>query len=135
MAPLALLIAGALLQTPPPPSATVVEPILYYETGSATPREGNRRNLESIIEYALRPDVTAVIIRAHTDSVGPAEANRALAQARGQSVADRLVAEGVSPAIVRIDARGETQPARPTADGVAEPINRRVWVDFEGGFR
>lgn len=131
----ALLLAGALLQTPPPPSVTIIEPVLYYETGSITPREGNRRNLESIVDYALRPDVTAVIIKAHTDTLGTAEANLALARARGQVVADRLVAEGVPPAIIRIDARGETQLARPTADGVAEPLNRRVWVDFESGIR
>jgi outer membrane protein OmpA-like peptidoglycan-associated protein len=135
MPPFALLLAGALLQTPPPPSVTIIEPVLYDETGSITPRESNRRNLESIVDCALRPDVTAVIIKAHTDTVGTAGANLALARARGQAVADRLVAEGVPPAIIRIDARGETQLARPTADGVAEPLNRRVWVDVQSGIR
>lgn len=131
MIQVALLLAGALLQTPPPPSITTIEPILYFESGSTTWRELNRRNLESIVEHALRPDVTAVIIKAHTDTVGTEAANLALSRARGQAVADRLVAEGVPPATIRIDARGETQLARPTADGVAEPLNRRVWVDFE----
>lgn len=131
MTQVALLLAGALLQTPPPPSITIIEPILYYDSGAITPRELNRRNLESIVEYALRPDVTAVIIKAHTDTVGTEEANLDLSRARGQAVADRLVAEGVPPSIIRIDARGETQLARPTADEVAEPLNRRVWVDFE----
>lgn len=131
MAAIALLLAGALIQTPPP--VRIIEPILYYEAGSITPRPANQRNLDIIIDHALRPGVTEVIIIAHTDTVGSAEANLALSEARGRALADRLVAEGVPPALIRIDARGETQLARPTADEVPEPLNRRVWVDTRSG--
>ncbi|MBU1386074.1 MAG: OmpA family protein [Alphaproteobacteria bacterium] len=134
MTPVALLLAGALLQTPPP-SMTIIEPILYFDSGSTTPRPLNRRNFEVIVEYALRPDVSEVIIQAHTDTVGSVDANLALARARGQVIADRLAAEGVPPAIIRIEALGENRPARPTADGVAEPLNRYVWVDISSGVR
>lgn len=128
---LAALLLAAWLQTPPPSSIPVIEPVLFYDSGAITHRELNRANLESIVDFALRPEVTAVIIRARTDTVGSADNNLALAQARGQRIADWLVAAGVSRAIIRIDALGETDLVRPTADGVAEPLNRQVWIDIE----
>lgn len=124
---LALLVAGALVQTPPsvPP---IIEPVLFYASGSTRPLDQNRRNLETILHFAHKPEVTAVIIKAYTDTVGSAEANLALAQRRGQVLADLLIADGVSPAIIRIEARGESDQARPTGDEVDEPVNRRIWV-------
>jgi OOP family OmpA-OmpF porin len=133
MTGLALIIA-AVLQTPPPPAVPrIYEPVLYYASGSATPAALNTPNLEGIHRFARRPDITAVIIKAHTDTVGSAEDNVALSQRRARWVADRLIADGVSASIIRIEARGESQLARPTADEVDEPLNRRVWVDFNRG--
>ncbi|MFQ5950107.1 MAG: hypothetical protein ACE5J1_05410, partial [Nitrospiria bacterium] len=40
---------------------------------------------------------------------------------------------GVAAARIEVVARGEWEPAVPTADGVAEPANRRVEVYFKGG--
>ena len=125
----ALLVAGALIQTPPP-VPVIIEPVLYYASGSTAPLELNRPNLESILTYAHKPEVTAVIIKAHTDTVGSADANLILAERRGQALANLLIADGVSPSIIRIEARGEEHLARPTVDNVAEPLNRRVWVDY-----
>lgn len=127
---IALIIAAA-LQTPPPPVVpTIYEPVLYYTSGSIEPLTLNTPNLAAIHRFAGRRDVTAIVIRAHTDTVGSAEANIALSQRRGRWLADRLIADGVSPSIIRIDARGESHQARPTADEIDEQINRRIWVDF-----
>lgn len=125
------MIAAVALQAPPVPVVPAIyEPVLYYPSGSAVPLALNAPNLESIRQYAHRADITAVVIKAHADTVGSDAANVALSQRRGQWVADRLIADGVSPSIIRIEARGESQLARPTADGIDEPLNRRVWVDF-----
>lgn len=126
---LALLAFGIAIQTPPP-TAVIREPLLYYASGSTRPLHPNGRSLDSIIEYARRPMVTTVVVRAHTDTVGSTEDNLGLSRERGQWVVDRLVAGGVRPSIIRIDARGESQLARPTADEVDEPLNRHVWVDI-----
>ena len=125
-----MIVAAALQTLPPPPAPPIIEPVLYYASGATAPRDLNRPNLESILTFARRSDVTAIIIKAHTDTVGSAEDNLTLSQRRGRWVADRLIADGVSPSIIRIEARGESQLARPTADGIDEPMNRRVWVDF-----
>ena len=41
---------------------------------------------------------------------------------------DALVARGVSADMISTEAFGETEPARPTEDGVREPLNRRSEV-------
>lgn len=125
----ASLFAVTLAQATPPPAPVIIEPIFYFETGSSRHRPQNDRNYEVLLDHALRPNVTAIVISAHTDTVGSADDNRALSERRGRNLAEALIADGVSPSLIRIDAMGETRPARPTADGVDEPLNRYVWVD------
>lgn len=127
-----MLTSAALLvsQVPPPAIDPIVEPIIYYDSGEFRPPNANRENLEVIRRFSMRPDVTAIIIKAHTDTVGSTEANRALSQLRATAIAEILEGDGVDSSKITIEALGETQLARSTADGVDEPLNRRVWVDF-----
>ena len=53
-----------------------------------------------------------------------------LSNRRARTVADAMVAQGLSGGVVSLDGRGETQLARATADGVREPLNRRATVDI-----
>jgi OmpA-OmpF porin, OOP family len=43
-------------------------------------------------------------------------------------VRDALVARGINAGSIRTEARGETDLAQPTRDGVREPLNRRTAV-------
>ena len=57
------------------------------------------------------------------------------AQSHGPSlgrphVADALVAQGVNGGVIALDGKGETNLAKPTADGVREPLNRRATIDI-----
>ena len=45
-----------------------------------------------------------------------------------RSVRDALVARGMAAGSITADARGETDLAQPTRDGVREPLNRRTAV-------
>lgn len=129
MLDIAILIA-ALTQTPPPKPATppIFEPILYYDSGALRHRPQNQPNLDATLNYIRTGVPTRVLITSRTDTVGPAAANIALSQRRAQIIADILVREGVDPAIIQIDAVGESALARPTEDGVDEPLNRLIWI-------
>ena len=48
--------------------------------------------------------------------------------AEASVVRDALVARGISAASIQTQAHGETDLARPTRDGVREPLNRRTAV-------
>jgi outer membrane protein OmpA-like peptidoglycan-associated protein len=128
----ASILVATVLQTapPPPPSGIIIEPVLYYASGSIRPLASNERNLASIRDYASRPGVTAVIIEGHADTLGSADANHVLSERRAREVAATLIADGVPPSLIQIRAYGETRLGRPTADGVDDPLNRRVSVGF-----
>lgn len=69
------------------------------------------------------------IVVGHTDTSDEAGDNLVLSRERAEAVAQILMAEhNVSKRNILIRARGETDLAKETADGVREPLNRRVDV-------
>jgi outer membrane protein OmpA-like peptidoglycan-associated protein len=72
--------------------------------------------------------VPDVLVVGHTDLVGTDPFNDALGLQRAEVVRAALVRLGVPSGDIRTVSRGKRQPAVPTADGVAEPRNRRVEI-------
>jgi uncharacterized membrane protein YgcG len=72
-----------------------------------------------------------VLVSGHTDAAGSAIYNQALSERRAAVVSRALIDAGVDPAAVLMSAYGESRLLRPTADGVADPRNRRVEVAFQ----
>jgi len=64
----------------------------------------------------------------HTDTVGSESANDALSRQRAEVVRKGLIARGIAPEDVVAIGRGKRNLLVPTADGVAEPRNRRVEI-------
>ena len=72
------------------------------------------------------PDILVV---GHTDLVGSDQVNDALARKRADSrCAAMLIERGIAPDNIVAVGRGKREPLVPTADGVAEPRNRRVEI-------
>ncbi len=82
---------------------------------------------------ALANDIDTVVVQGNADRSGNSAYNQALSERRAGVVRDALVANGVSSDGIRTEAYGEENPAKPTADGVREPLNRRtdVTISFE----
>jgi OmpA-OmpF porin, OOP family len=64
----------------------------------------------------------------HTDSLGDLGSNQALSLARAAAIRDRLVRDGIDGGAISIAGRGKLDLLVPTADQVAEPLNRCVVV-------
>lgn len=64
----------------------------------------------------------------HTDAVGSHQYNDALSVQRAERMRDDLVKRGIPVERIRVEARGKRELRVPTADGVAEPRNRRVEI-------
>ncbi|MEX2520892.1 MAG: OmpA family protein [Paracoccaceae bacterium] len=64
----------------------------------------------------------------HADTSGAAAYNVGLSQRRVNTVADALAGSGVPAGGMTRAARGESEPAVSTGDGVREPLNRRVEI-------
>ena len=80
--------------------------------------------------YAKSGRPTRILVVGHADTSGSAAYNVGLSNRRARTVADALVAQGVNGGVISLDGKGETQLARPTADGVREPLNRRATIDI-----
>ncbi|MDO8926847.1 MAG: OmpA family protein [Sideroxyarcus sp.] len=84
--------------------------------------------VEEVRQEIVKRPAPEVTVIGHTDREGSDEANLRLSQNRAEAVRDILVAGGVSAQIIQVVGRGELEPEVATADGVAEPRNRRVEI-------
>lgn len=122
----------AVTASPPPPPPRKVEKIeiretIQFETGKAVIKKRSHSVLDEVVKVMKdRPGIKKVRIEGHTDSVGDAEKNRKLSQARAKSVLEYLVKKGV--ARERLEAQGYG-PDKPIADNNTDEgktKNRRV---------
>lgn len=123
-AEISLLFGGALAALPEPPLYFV----LYFQSGSNDLTAESAAQLPDIIETIVNRSAPDITVIGHSDRVGRADTNARLSLVRARSVADMLLARGISPEIVAVTSFGESDNAVPTADNVAEPANRRVEI-------
>ena len=124
---------------PPEPleeTAIDVDPInftVYFDYDKSNLTSQAQTLVSEAASRALENDVDTVVVQGNTDTSGGSAYNQALSERRGRAVRDALIANGVSADRIRVEAFGETNPAKPTPDGVREPLNRRadVTISFE----
>ncbi len=116
---------GQLLQAVPPRAVSYQ---VYFSTGSNEITPASQAELTRMLAALATRPAPEVIVIGHTDRVGALEANDRLSLARAELIRTRLVAAGVNAQSITVVGRGERSPLVPTADEVAEPLNRRVEV-------
>lgn len=102
--------------------------ILYFEPGSATLTAKSEPLLAQIYREVELRKSAAIGVYGHSDRTGSDAYNLRLSLQRAEAVRDLLIAHGVDGESIDVDSHGEGNPLIPTADGVAEPRNRRVEV-------
>ncbi|MFQ5563783.1 MAG: OmpA family protein [Parvularculaceae bacterium] len=114
--------------TPDPIEFTVY---FDYDKSNLTPEAANL--VREASARALANDIDTVVVEGNADRSGSSAYNQALSMRRANVVRDALIANGVPAEMIRTEAYGEDNPAKPTPDGVREPLNRRteVTVRFE----
>ena len=116
--------------------AADLEPINFtvyfdYDKSNLTPQASTL--VQEAASRALENDIETVVVAGNTDTSGSSAYNQALSERRARTVRDALIANGVPADSIRLEAYGETNLAKPTPDGVREPLNRRsdVVISFE----
>ena len=105
--------------------------VLYFPLDSDHLGASATAALAQLVQYIQSAGNVTVNINGHADRVGTEEYNMDLSQRRARFVMQALKAAGVPETIMKYFAFGESDPAVPTADGVAEPKNRRVEIFIE----
>ena len=117
---------------PPPPPAPVIpadrEFVVYFDWDRSDLTAEASSVVTQAANYAKSGRPTRILVVGHADTSGSAAYNVGLSNRRSRTVADALVAQGVNGGVISLDGKGETALARPTADGVREPLNRRATI-------
>lgn len=102
--------------------------LLYFEKGGTKLIPESEQLIQSVLKDVGNRPAPDVSIIGHTDTVGKAEVNEALALKRAQAIADKITAEGLKAIEITVTSHGERNLLIPTGDNVDEPKNRRVEI-------
>ncbi len=106
--------------------------LAYFDFDESELTEQGRLAIDlAATDYTDSSEARITVI-GHTDRAGPETYNTGLSQRRALTVQRALVERGVPAGDIAVSWRGETEPAVPTADGVAERRNRRVQILLDG---
>jgi OOP family OmpA-OmpF porin len=119
-----------------PPAVAAVSPgparhySIYFDFNMSGLTPEGRQIVSQVAEAARHDKTVRVALVGKADFVGTDPYNLALSERRADTVRNALAADGVSAN--RVDERwvGVREPTVPTANGVREPRNRVVEVDF-----
>ena len=102
--------------------------LLYFRSGRTELTLESQAIFERAKKQIMAMPAADVVVIGHTDRAGSQRRNDALSLQRARWVRARLIAEGVPKDRIEAIGRGERDPLIQTADGVAEPQNRRVEI-------
>ena len=113
---------------PPPPACPTSDFVVYFEWDRSNLNEAAIAIIDEAVAHARQCNLSAVVVVGHTDTSGSAQYNMGLSERRASVVRDALVERGIGAGSIQTQAHGEADLARPTRDGVREPLNRRTAV-------
>jgi outer membrane protein OmpA-like peptidoglycan-associated protein len=116
---------------PPPPPAMAPQSrefTVYFDFDHYQLTGDGRRVVDAAIAAAKAGGPARIAVIGNTDLSGTNNYNLVLSRHRADTVRNYMIAHGVDPRDIGVQALGKTDPAVRTADGVREPRNRRVEI-------
>jgi outer membrane protein OmpA-like peptidoglycan-associated protein len=102
--------------------------LLYFRFESEELTDESRALLPQILQAVKNRPYPDVAVVGHTDTTGTNTGNYELGLRRANAIRGRLVDAGIDTALIEVSSHGESDLLVKTADGVAEPRNRRVEI-------
>lgn len=122
----------AAVAPPVPPARVVCSPgnpgLVFFDFDSDVVPADARQTVQFVSQNAAPCGWSTFTVTGHADRSGSDEYNLGLSRRRADAVAALMASMGIASASITTDAKGESAPRVPTADGVREPQNRRVEV-------
>jgi len=105
--------------------------MVYFGLDSTDLDAEDQAMLEEIIAAVKAQGADSVTVMGHADRSGGDDYNMQLSEQRAKTIADALMAAGISATAINTMGYGETEPAVETEDGVAMRQNRRAAVEAQ----
>lgn len=103
--------------------------LVYFLEDSDELTPESRVSFEQILAELRGRSTPDVMVIGHSDRLASEEYNDRLSLQRAERVREELLKLGIEAGRIRTAGRGERELLVPTADGVAEPRNRRVEIN------
>ncbi|MGF6594218.1 OmpA family protein [Pseudomonas sp. 2835] len=114
----------------PAPTSEVItlsdQGAVMFAFDSAQLTSAAQQQLQALTSKLNGANVVSVKVIGHTDSQGSDAYNQALSERRASSVAEYLISQGLSPAKVTSQGKGESQPVADNDTDAGRAQNRRV---------
>jgi outer membrane protein OmpA-like peptidoglycan-associated protein len=114
-----------------PGTAAALERIVtnvYFEWGETTLDAKALEAVSEALPKARECEYNGVRVFGHADRSHTEAESTALAMTRALAVREELMKLGIANGAIAFSNKGELDPAIETADGVREPLNRRVEI-------
>ena len=105
--------------------------LVYFDWNRAELTRDAGELVREFVAFYDPAQISRIVVVGHADRSGEALYNTELSLLRAEAVAEELKRRGLPPAIISVQAEGESEPQVSTADGVREQLNRRaeiVWL-------
>lgn len=120
------MFAETLAKEPTPPAHF----IFHFASGSAELPADSKEGLEQAKAAVQSRNSCDISVIGHSDTVGNNQINEGISLKRADSVITALVDLGIDKNCIDRRYYGENDLAKPTADNVDEPLNRRVEIEI-----
>jgi len=126
-------VDAALAPKAPPPVAKMApgDYLVFFDWNKADVTPEAASILKKVVDNAKKMGDAKVVATGYTDLSGSAAYNMGLSERRAEAVKADLVSQGIPANNITTIGKGEADPLVPTADGVREPQNRRVQIQFK----
>jgi OmpA-OmpF porin, OOP family len=127
------------MQPATPPKAPPVQVcntgpyLVFFDWDNATLSDKAQQSLDAAASQYAWCGNARVLLSGHADRSGAAAYNVPLSQRRNAAVRSYLTTRGIADEAIASEAFGESTPRVATQDGVREPQNRRVEVNYGPG--
>ena len=101
---------------------------LLFDYGKTDLKESNKADLQKLSETLKQYTDTDLLIVGHTDNVGSDAFNQTLSEKRASAVSNYLSSLGIGYSRLRIEGKGELQPAASNDTESDRTKNRRVEI-------
>ncbi len=117
---------------PPPPAAAPAKQdfIVFFDFDKSTLTPEGKKVVDAAAAAYKSGGRAKISVAGYTDRAGTPTYNMALSKRRADTVQAALVKDGVPASQIAATWFGEEHPRVPTPDGVREPQNRRVEIEF-----
>lgn len=102
--------------------------LVYFDWDRWDLNDASRSIVRNAAEASTGPQIAVIRTTGHADRSGPVRYNLKLSKQRAEAVKAEFVKLGVPAKAVTVQWMGEKEPVAQTADGVREPLNRRVEI-------